>query len=686
MLGAGTYLNRRYEIVKRIGTGGMADVYRGKDHKLRRYVAIKVLKQEFAEDESFVKKFRIEAQAAAGMLHPNVVNVYDVGEDMGYNYMVMELVDGITLKEYVERKGQLSDKETISIAIQMAAGLDAAHKKDLIHRDVKPQNVMISNEGKVKVTDFGIAKPSSSNTISANVMGSVHYASPEQARGVPCDIQSDIYSTGITIYEMITGTVPFDGETTVAIAVKHLQEEILPPSEYAPDMYYSLEQIILKCTQKNPSKRYLSMDDLMLDLKHALIDPDGDFVDLGGLVYETSNSRSYYHDDDEDDYDDDDYEDDDYDDDDYDDDDYDDDEDDYEEYTGGSTKKRDKNGEEVDPKMQRIIKILTIVVAVIIAFTVIFISVKAINFFKNDNEQVTEEVVDGVEMPNLVGLTEDEALELLEEYEEYELSFKVESREESATYEEGYITYQDIEKGEMVEIGTVIYVIVSSGIAEEIVTVPDIIGMSEADGQSALKADGLTMDSSYEYSDEYDAGDIISVDPSVGTEVAVDSTVKVVVSKGEEPAEKVVVPQLVGETSTYAKSALSSLGLEGSSTEAYSNDYDKGVVISQSISANKSVEVGTTVEYVISKGPETVYITMPSVVGEPAETAVEELAAAGFVVTTDEQYNSSVTAGYVVSASISAGASVPDGSSVKVVISMGSQSTDTETETGTTTE
>ncbi|MFI3171490.1 MAG: Stk1 family PASTA domain-containing Ser/Thr kinase [Eubacteriales bacterium] len=671
MLEAGRYLSNRYEIVRRIGTGGMADVYRGKDHKLRRYVAIKVLKPEFAEDESFVRKFQIEAQAAAGMLHPNVVNVYDVGEDDGYNYMVMELVDGITLKDYIQKKGKLTDKETISIAIQMASGLDAAHKKNLVHRDVKPQNVMISKEGKVKVTDFGIARPTTSNTISANVMGSVHYTSPEQARGGICDIQSDIYSTGITIYEMIAGTVPFDGETTVAIAVKHLQEEILPPSEYTPNMYYSLEQIILKCTQKNPSKRYLSMDDLMLDLKHSLMDPDGDFVDLGGLVYQNQASKGYYDtDDDDDDYDDDDYDDDDYDDDDYDDDDYDD-----EDYDG-TYKAKNKNGEEIDPKMKDLTKILMIVAAVIVGFTILFISAKAIGFFGGSagEDSVTEELIEGIEVPNLEGLTEDEAKEALNELG---LGYNVKAREESATYEEGFIISQDVLEGELVEVNTTINVVVSSGITELVTNVPNVVGATEDSAQQMINDLELKMDSDYEYSDEYDQGVVISANPSVGTEVAIGSTVTVVVSKGEEPPETVSTPNLVGQTKADAESALSSVDLVGSSTEAYSDTVASGVVIEQSVSSGTKVEVGSTIEYVVSKGAETKMVTMPSVAGKEAISAISELEASGFVVTATDQYDS-VTAGYVISANVSAGTSVPVGTTIELIISLGTEPTVSE--------
>ena len=280
MLKTGTVITERYEILTKIGTGGMADVYKAKDQKLNRFVAVKVLKPEFREDRTFIRKFKSEAQAAAGLTHPNIVNVFDVGDDEGVYYIVMELIEGITLKDYISKKGKLSIKEATSIAIQVSMGLEAAHSHGIVHRDVKPQNIIISTDGKVKVTDFGIARAASSNTISSNVMGSVHYSSPEQVRGGYSDEKSDIYSLGITIYEMITGRVPFDGDTTVAIAIKHLQEEMVPPSAYAPEIPYSLEQIIYKCTQKSVDRRYQNMGDVIADLKHSLIDPQGDFVKL----------------------------------------------------------------------------------------------------------------------------------------------------------------------------------------------------------------------------------------------------------------------------------------------------------------------------------------------------------------------------------------------------------------------
>lgn len=280
MIKIGMMIGDRYEILEKIGTGGMSDVYKAKDHKLNRNVAVKVLKQEFSENANFVSKFKTEAQAAAGMMHPNIVNVYDVGEEGGIYYIVMELVEGITLKKYIEKKNRLNVKEAISIAIGVSMGIECAHNNHIIHRDIKPQNVMISKDGKVKVTDFGIAKAVSSNTITSNVMGSVHYTSPEQARGGYSDEKSDIYSLGVTLFEMLTGRVPFNGETTVAIAIKHIQEPMPSPREYIPEIPISVEQIVLKCTQKSPDRRYQNMDELISDLKRSLMTPNEDFVKM----------------------------------------------------------------------------------------------------------------------------------------------------------------------------------------------------------------------------------------------------------------------------------------------------------------------------------------------------------------------------------------------------------------------
>ncbi|MDE7415150.1 MAG: Stk1 family PASTA domain-containing Ser/Thr kinase [Lachnospiraceae bacterium] len=300
MIKLGMLIGNRYEVLEKIGTGGMSDVYKAKDQKLNRFVAVKVLKQEFSENRNFVSKFRVEAQAAAGLMHPNIVNVYDVGEEEGIHYIVMELVEGITLKKYIEKKVRLTTKEAISIAIQVAMGIEAAHNNHIIHRDIKPQNIIISKEGKVKVTDFGIAKAASSNTITSNVMGSVHYTSPEQARGGFSDEKSDIYSLGVTIFEMLTGRVPFNGDTTVAIAIKHIQNPMPLMRDFVPEIPQSVENIVMKCTQKSPDRRYQSMAEMIADLKHSLINPDAviaqvDTEDEAGqtkIVPPSSNTQS----------------------------------------------------------------------------------------------------------------------------------------------------------------------------------------------------------------------------------------------------------------------------------------------------------------------------------------------------------------------------------------------------------
>ena len=286
------FISDRYEIIDKVGSGGMADVYKAKDQRLNRFVAIKVLKTEYSSDKSFVNKFRGEAQSAAGLSHPNIVNVYDVGDDSGLYYIVMELVEGITLKRFIERKGKLDIKEAVGISIQIAQGMEAAHDNHIIHRDIKPQNIIISKEGKVKVTDFGIAKATNSNTITSNAMGSVHYLSPEQARGGYSDEKSDIYSLGVTLYEMLSGKVPFAGDNTVSVALLHIQGEAMTLRELDPSIPISIDKIVQKCMQKRPERRYHSTSELIGDLKRAIANPDDDFVQIPAFVANDSPTRN----------------------------------------------------------------------------------------------------------------------------------------------------------------------------------------------------------------------------------------------------------------------------------------------------------------------------------------------------------------------------------------------------------
>ena len=595
MVKDGIVLGERYEILSKIGAGGMADVYKGRDNVLNRFVAVKVLKKEYREDETYVKKFRSEAQAAAGIMNPNIVNVYDVGVDRGLYYMVMELVEGITLKEYIAKKGKLTPKEVISITLQVCAGMEAVHKGHIIHRDIKPQNIIISNEGKVKVTDFGIAKAASSNTTSSNAMGSVHYTSPEQARGGFSDEKSDIYSIGITMYEMVTGRVPFDGDSTVAIAMKHLQEEIVPPSEYVP-MPYSLEQIILKCTQKNPDLRYPNVTLLAQDLRRSLSDPNGDFVKNGADAYgagadtvmisEADRRKLQNQYDDE-------YEDDDYDDDDEYDDGYD---DEYDTTRSLKSQRDEEKGRK--PKMSGVMKIVIALIAALAVCAAAYGIASAVGFFGGSSKK-EEDKTTMVDVPNLsnLGLTEDQARDAAEK-----AGFKLEvSGTEKSDQEEGTVIDQDPKYGEEAEKGSTISVVLSAG--PSTVTVPDVSGDDVDTATEAIEAEGLKVGSTNEeYSDEYKEGEVIRTTPSSGSEVEEGSTVNLVVSQGKNPEdEKVTVQSFVGMPESNLTSWAEDNEINVSRSEDYSDDVAEGRIISQSLTSG-SVTKGTTISYVVSLG------------------------------------------------------------------------------------
>ena len=677
MIKEGVVLGKRYEILGRVGSGGMADVYKGKDHKLNRFVAIKVLKSDYRTDEVFIRKFLSEAQAAAGLMHPNVVNVYDVGQDRGLYYMVMELVEGITLKDYIEKKGKLSPKETVSISIQMVTGLQAAHNQHIVHRDIKPQNIIISKDGKVKVTDFGIARATTSTqTISTSVMGSVHYTSPEQARGGVVDQKSDIYSIGITMYEMVTGHVPFDGDSTVTVALKHLQEEITSPADEVPDLPYSLECIIMKCTQKNPAMRYHDCASLLLDLKRSLVDPDGDFVVIGNkgnvddrtVVMSTEEinevqRRRYPNDDD--DYDDDE----DYDRDGEDDDDEDDDDRRYRDRDRG----RRKNNVNSDTK--RIMKVLMIVAGVVVALLILFLVGNAAGFFSGPGLVQNEQEM--VKVPDLRGMKEEEARK---ELEGTDLGMKVENeRQPSNQYEEGEIMSQDPAADTEVAKNSTITVVISSGEEAKMVKVPNIVDRTEEEAEKSLQAAKLTVvHGEAQFSDEIEAGRVISSDPEAGTEVEEGTEVMIVISLGKDQAK---VPELRNKSASEAEAALKDAGLAGSASEEYSDSVEAGLVISQSIDAGEKVDKGTTVSYVVSKGPETKYVTVPNLVGKTRSAAEKALRDAGLSVgEVNEDYVRNNDVNLVVDQSISSGMSVEAGTSVSFTVNLGPEPSEPEPE------
>ena len=609
MLKTGMIIAERYEIVGKIGTGGMADVYKAMDHKLNRFVAVKVLKPEFREDTTFIKKFRSEAQAAAGLTHPNIVNVFDVGDDGGVYYIVMELIEGITLKEYISKKGKLSIKEATSIAIQVSMGLEAAHSHGIVHRDVKPQNIIISTDGKVKVTDFGIARAASSNTISSNVMGSVHYSSPEQVRGGYSDEKSDIYSLGITLYEMVTGRVPFDGDTTVAIAIKHLQEEMVPPSVYTPDLPYSLEQIILKCTQKSVDRRYSRMEDVIADLKHSLIDPQGDFVklttvdnDAKTVVISEEELGEIKHtpkqitkpeitalEEEK-----------------YDDNDYDDAEEEYRprsEHRSGKKKKHHGSG--------RGLTIAALIGGAVLLIVLVVVLGRAAGLFGTGSsgaadsskaEAKQDSAADGLAtVPDLVGKTEEEAKTLANDAH---LGVQM-AGEEASDQEKGRISRQETAAGTQVEANTTVKYWVSTGTAQ--VTIPDLDGRTGIDAQQTLEDLGLQVNVQKEYSDTddngyalVDPGYVYNVEPAAGTSVQAGSSVTLTVSRGVDYGDNAEVPSVVGMTKD---DALTTLGkfidiqiTEQQSTEA------AGTVIAQDPEAYAAADPDQPISITISSG------------------------------------------------------------------------------------
>lgn len=639
------FIADRYEVISKIGAGGMSDVYKAKDHVLGRFVAIKVLKPEFSEDVGFVSKFHTEAQSAAGLEHPNIVNIYDVGSEDGLHYIVMEYIEGITLKTYIEKKGRLTFKEAVSIAIQVGRGIEAAHNKNIVHRDIKPQNIMISTEGKVKVMDFGIARAATSNTIHSDVMGSVHYSSPEQARNGFIDGKSDIYSLGIVMYEMVTGRVPFDGDTTVSIAIQHLQEEMVPPSAYAPDLPISLEKIILKCTQKSPSRRYQNIGDLIQDLKKALVHPNEDFVTVVPLMnqdktrviseQELNQIKRKQEDEYADNYDDtyeDEYDDDGYDDDGYDE--YDGDEDgEYEDDYEDEDYEDENAGNGLNPKMEKAITIMGIVVAIIIVFIIIYLVGSFFGLFKfgsskkadtqtetqtqtqvqtESDSESEEDDADKVTMIDVRGMTYDDAKDALNKVG---LGIFKNGTQSSDDYAEGEIVSQDVEKGEKVDKNTTIKVVISSGKGS--VPVPDVSGKSSDDATSKLEAEGFKVSTDYKYSDTVAQGKVVETAPSAGTSAQKGETVTIYLSRGPEGTE---MPNLIGQTEEQAKSTLNSMGCSVNVNTEYNTTQEAGKVVGQSIDPGVRVTSGTTVTIAISKGePSYGYkatITAPSASGD----------------------------------------------------------------------
>ena len=590
MLNPGTYLQNRYEILEKIGSGGMSVVYKAQCHTLNRLVAIKVLKEEFAFDRAFIDKFRMEAQAAARLSHPNIVSVYDVVEEGALHYIVMELIEGVTLKSYIEKKGCLENKEAIGIAIQVASGIAAAHSHHIVHRDIKPQNIIISRDGKVKVADFGIAKAVSAQTMNATAVGSVHYISPEQARGGYCDERSDIYSFGITLYEMVAGKVPFEGDNTVAVALAHLEDPVVPPTEYNPDICPGLEQIILKCTQKRPDMRYGAMEDVIADLRRVLVDPQADVLaavreeaepDADSTRMLTKEEMGAIKE--------------------------------GRRRPAPRKKHRDAEEDDVNPQFDRIVTAIGVVAAILIVAVIIFLLSRLTGLFTprtSENIRTTaaaETSLPAVEvtisdnqvsMPSILGMTEEEARRALSDCG---LTMTVTAREYSDNYEEGQVMSQTVVEGDAVEKGTDVGVTISLGSDKVDLAALNLTQMTADQAEALLKEKNLLVQRREEPNDTVPQGNVIRYSPETAK---AGENVTLYVSTGPQvvPGQ---VPELRGRDQVTADALLAGAGLTtGTVTYEASDTVPEGIIINQSVEPGTILPLQSTVDYVIS-GAET---------------------------------------------------------------------------------
>ena len=574
-------LQGRYEIIEKIGSGGMSNVFRAKDLKLGRMVAIKVLKDEFCTDLNFVEKFKREAQAAASLLGENIVNIYDVVDEGRYHFIVMELVDGITLKEYIRIKGKLDITEGVSIAIQVARALKTAHAQHIVHRDIKPQNILITDDSKVKVADFGIARAVSEQTVNANAIGSVHYISPEQARGGRCDARSDIYSLGITMYEMFTGRVPFTGESTVAVALAHLEQAMTPPSVYNNKISPNLERIILKCTKKDPANRYQNITELLDDLENVLLNPDTPYEISGSTkIIKAEDTAMLSRVEPIDDMSDD-------------------------EYERGDKEEEDDDDEydEEDEKMDKIMSVAGVVIAVIIVVLLVFFVGRFTGVFGGKGSDTSQSKLDSTQtkMPDVVGLSEKMADKKLSDNN---LQMQVKSSEYSDTVEKGNVISQEPKADEVVSKYSKVSVVISLGSDAFDISKLNLVGKTKESAESLLKENGFSTDTKEEPSDTVPKGSVISYTP---TKPKNGERVTLTVSSGKK-VTKVVVPNITGMSESEAKTLLETNGLIlGNKAEQHSATVAKGVIIGQSTAAGSSVDSGSSVDYAVSNGvaPET---------------------------------------------------------------------------------
>lgn len=551
----GKLLGNRYEIIEKIGNGGMATVYKATDKVLKRNVAVKILRDEFTTDDEFIKRFEVEAQSAARLTHPNIVSIYDVGVDGNLYYIVMELIQGKTLKEIiVKEKGPLPWKWSINVSIQIASALEMAHRNNIIHRDIKPHNIIITEDGVAKVTDFGIAKAVSNSTITAfgTTIGSVHYFSPEHARGGFTDAKSDLYSLGVVMYEMVTGRVPFDADTPVSVALKHMQEEPVEPIELNPNLPIAVNKIIMRALQKDTTLRYQTASEMLVDLKKSLKDPEGDFVEE--LEYDPTAKTQVI------------------------------------DTNAYRDNKQTKNSSgKKDGKFKTFVKThkgLSIFIGLLLLFVLSLGGTMLVLNLTNPPE---------VAMPNVVGLSKEEAQK---EIENVKLKFEIEKEEYNKDVPEGFIISQDptyMEKFNKVKQGSTVKVVVSKG--EEKTTVPKVVGMEKDKAVKALEDAKLKVEIVEESSKKVQEGYVISQETSPDTEAFAGDTIKIHVSTG---VEKATVPDVIGKSQADAKKTLETQGFVVAVTTSEDSSKENGIVLKQSLDSGKTVEKGSTVTITVN--------------------------------------------------------------------------------------
>lgn len=575
----GKVLGSRYELIEKIGSGGMATVYKARDLVLKRYVAVKVLREEYTTDNEFIKRFNTEAESAASLTHPNIVSVYDVGKEGSLYYIVMELIKGKTLKEIIVEDGRMGWKWSVKIAKQIAQALETAHKNNIIHRDIKPHNIIITEDGTAKVTDFGIAKAVSNSTITAfgTTIGSVHYFSPEHARGGYTDAKSDLYSLGVVLYEMVTGRVPFDADTPVSVALKHMQEKPIEPIVLNPAIPQSLNNLIMKAMQKDPNQRYSSATEMIEDLDRIIKNPE---TGVSRIAEDTEPRKK----------------------------------------EENETAKRAKEG-----KFAKFNKFLeehkfVKVMLIGIIFLIVFISTIASTLGVLNSKQPKD-----VTLPNLVGLTFDEAKSKVAESK---ITVKIQEEKYDPEVPEGKIISQDPKYQEnfafTVKEGSTINVVISKG--QELVKVTKLVGKTKDEARKELKELGLEMELEEEYSDEVEAGIIIEQDKQEGEEILVGSKVKVKASLGIEQVE---VPDLTGLSEDEAKAKIAEAKLKWIRTDKIKDSSKGNGVVGQNISAksmvSKNSEITITINEYRAMVHGTININVASLTGyEPTYKKIKE--------------------------------------------------------------